>query len=146
MAENTSLTFLMKGSGTGTLTWTKLVDIKSYPDNKQARPTLDATTLSDTAKKYIFDIDDPGSSGMDFTCNYDATNYATILAMEGTETDLAIWLGGTVSDGVATPTGSSGKFVGKGYVTVRLSGGQVSAVREMIVNVAPTKIFEKASS
>lgn len=32
MAISSYKAFLMKGTGTGTLTWTKLVDIKDFPD------------------------------------------------------------------------------------------------------------------
>lgn len=134
-ATSTYKTFLMKGSTSGgSTTWEKLVDIKSYPDLGGAPELLETTTLSDKMRTNILGIQ--GNDSMEFTCNYDKTDYTAIAALEGTEQELAVWFGGTESNGEVTPTGSEGKFSFKGYVSVHANGGEVNAVREMTVTVA----------
>lgn len=134
-ATSTYKTFLMKGSTSGSsTTWEKLVDIKSYPDLGGSPELLETTTLSDKMRTNILGIQ--GNDSMEFTCNYDKTDYTTITALEGTEQELAVWFGGTESNGEVTPTGSEGKFSFKGYVSVYANGGEVNAVREMTVTVA----------
>lgn len=139
MAISTYKTFLMKGTGTGTLTYSKLIDIKDYAGLEAEPEMLDATTLSDGRRKMIPGIDD-ASDGMTFTCNYSAEDYATIKALDdGTELDFGIWFGGTEgADGTVTPTGSDGKFTFKGTISVRKSDGGVNEVSDMVVTIYTT--------
>ena len=134
MAVNTWKTFLMQGTGSP-LTWAKLLDIIDYPE-EGAPNGIDVTTLTDGEHHYIPDIKDGGQQT--YTANYSATDYAAIKALEGTEHDLAIWFGGTVSGGVVTPDGSEGKWTFKGYVVVTRNGGGVGEARQMTVTVYPT--------
>lgn len=131
---STYKSFLMKGTGTGEITWAKLVDIKSYPDMGGSPELLETTTLSDGMQTNIFGIQQNDTK--EFTCNYVKSAYSTIKGLEGTELDLAVWFGGTESNGVVTPTGDDGKISFKGYVSVYINGGEVNAVREMTVSVA----------
>lgn len=141
MATSTYKTFLMYKSGSAS-SYSKLVDIKDYPDMGEAPDMLETTTLSDGMRIYIPGLKDAGS-GLAFTANYDEADYGTIEALADTECDFSLWLGGTVdSAGVATPTGSDGKFDFKGYATVRLLGKGVSDVREMEVNIAPSTVID----
>lgn len=138
MATLTKKTFLMKGTTSGsTTTYSKLVDIKDYPDMKQTPDAVQTTTLTDLMHTYIPGLDDPGGA-MPFTANYSEADYAALEALKDIECDLALWLGGTEANGVATPTGSDGKFEFKGYVTVRLVGKGVGEVREMEIAVMPS--------
>ena len=139
MAISSYKTFLMKGTGTGTITWSKLIDIKDYPDIGGDPETLETTTLSDAAQTFILGIQSQES--MSFTCNYTKTDYDTLKALEGTELDLAIWFGATVSGGVATPDGSDGKFKFKGQVSVHITGKGVNEVREMTLAVVPSSVI-----
>jgi len=141
---NTFQTYLMHGTGSGTTTWEKLVDIKDIPDLQQTPPTLDATTLSDPARSYIFDIEDPGGT-LEFTANYTKADYEKVKALEGTVQKLSVWFGASEANGVFTPSGDDGKFDFEGYVSVRKSAASVSAVQEMVVSVAPLKMPEIAS-
>lgn len=131
--------FLMKGSGTGTVTYSKLVDIKSFPDIGDPPEMLDITTLSDGARRYIMGIQE--TNALEFTANYTQTDYQTLAALDGVETDFAIWFGATVANGVATPTGSDGKFSFKGYLSVRPTGGGVNEVVDMGITIAPSSII-----
>ena len=143
-ARSTFQTYLMK-KGTGqSATYSKLIDIKEFPDLGKAPETLETTTLSDPAKTYIEGLKDPGQ--LSFPCNYDATEYASIKVLAGTECDLAVWFGATESNGVYTPSGSSGKFEFKGYVDVFVKGAGSNSVVEMEVVVTVTTDIVKASS
>lgn len=144
MAISTYKVSLMKGSGTGTLTWAKLVDIKDFSDLGGEPEMLDTTTLSNGSRTYIPGIQENEALG--FTCNYTSSDFATLKGLEGTETNFAVWFGGTVSGGVVTPTGSDGKFEFKGYLTVYVEGGGVNEVVNMHVSIAPTTDIVKASS
>ena len=143
MATNTSLSFLMYKAST---TYTKLVDIKSYPNIMGEREALETTTLSNTARTYIPGIVQSSDGNLAFPANYDEDDFATVAALEGTEQDLAIWFGGTVSGSTVTPTGSEGKFEFKGFVSAGIVGKGVNEVREMEVRVTPTTEITVASS
>ncbi len=138
-ATSTYKSFLMKGTGSGTLTWAKLVDIKSFPDLGSAPELLETTTLSDGMKTFILGLQN--NEAMSFEANYDKTDFAALKALEGSDLALAVWFGATVSDGVPTPTGSEGKFTFKGQLSVYVNGGGVNEVRNMTITVAPSTVI-----
>ena len=133
MASSTYKTFLMKK---GTTNYEKLVDIKDFPDLGGAPEMIETTTLSDSMQTYIEGI--MSSDALEFTINYDLATYETLLALKGTETEFAVWFGGTESNGVVTPDGSEGKFAFKGYLSARVVGKGVNEVKEAIVSIAPS--------
>lgn len=134
MAISTIGVYLMKkGSGD---TWSKLVDVKSIPDLVSPPESLDTTTLSNTARTFIPGLKD--TQALEFTANYTKTDFETLAALEGTETEFAVWFGHTVTTGVATPTGADGKFAFKGYLTPGVSGADVNAVVDMTITIMPT--------
>ena len=137
MAISTYKIFLMKGSTSGgTTTWSKLIDIKDFPDLGGSPELLETTTLSDKMQTYI-----PGIQKLDaleFTANYTKADYTTLKALEGTEGDYAVWFGGTEEGGVLTPSGSDGKFKFKGAVSVYAVGGGVNEVVDMKITIAPS--------
>ena len=79
MAISTYKTFLMcdkEGKGT----YTKLIDIKEFPDLGGAPEMLETTTLSDKMQTYI-----PGIQSLDsleFTANYTLEDYKALVAMQ----------------------------------------------------------------
>lgn len=137
MAINTYKTALMKKDSSD---YKKLVDIKDYPDLGGTPEMLETTTLSDKAQTFIPGID--SSDALEFTANYTKEDYEALLALKGQELDLAVWFGGTEEAGVFTPTGVDGKFAFKGYVSVVPTGGDVNAVREMSISIAPSSTIE----
>lgn len=139
MAISTYQTYLMYGTGTGTIAWTKLYDIKDVPDLVGLPEQIEVTTLSDPEREYIPGIRD--NEQKTFTANYDAAGYDTLVALEGQELDLAVWFGAD-SDGV-TPDGHDGKFVGKGYVNIGKPGGGVNEAHDMQIVCTMTKGFTK---
>ena len=140
MAISTYRSYLMcKNSST----WEKLIDIKSFPDLGGAPELLETTTLSDGGQTYIPGIE--SRDAMEFECNYTKEDYDKVKAMEGTEGDFSIWLGGTVANGVATPTGSDGKYNFKGYPSVYINGGGVNEVVKMTVSIAPSSAITSSA-
>lgn len=134
MAISTYKIFLMvKGSND---TYSKLIDIKDFPDLGGAPEMLETTTLSDNMQTYI-----PGIQSLDaleFTANYTKADFTSLKAMEGSEKDFAVWFGGTESGGVLTPDGTDGKFEFKGQLSVFPVGGGVNEVVDMTITIAPS--------
>lgn len=133
MAISTYKSFLMVKESDA---WTKLIDIKDFPDLGGAPEMLETTTLSDGMQTYI-----PGIQSLDaleFTCNYTKADYTKLKEMEGVEKEFAVWLGGTVTGAVATPTGSEGKFEFSGQLSAYVVGGGVNEVVDMTVSIAPS--------
>lgn len=144
MAFNSFKSYLMKGSGTGTITYSKLVDIKSFPDLGDTPEFIDATTLSDPQEWGVAGIVKSGNA-LEFTCNYDEEAYETINALSETDTPFAIWLGASQSAGVYTPDGSNGKFEFTGYAFAIKSGAGVNEVQEMKVSIIPSSPVKKVA-
>ncbi len=143
MAISTYKVFLMKKGSGQSATYSKLVDIKEFPDLGGSPELLETTTLSDGAQTYIHGIQ--SQEALEFTANYTKADYTTLKALDGTECEFAVWFGATVSAGVATPTGSDGKFEFKGYLSVSVSGGGVNEVVDMTISIAPTTVISLAS-
>ena len=143
MAISTYKVFLMKKAASGG-TYAKLVDIKDFPDLGGAPEMLETTTLSDGMQTYIPGIQ--SLEALEFTANYDKEDYATLAAMKETETEFAVWFGGTESDGTVTPTGSEGKFEFKGKLNVFVVGGGVNEVVDMTITIAPSTPITVAST
>ena len=139
MAINTYGSYLMHSTD-GT-TYTKLIDIKDYPDMIEAPEQLDATTLSDPMRVYIPGIKDAGGA-IEFTANYAAADFAAVQALEGTEGYFAVWFG----ENAGTPDGSQGKFSFKGYPYASKSGGGVNEVSDMKVGIIPSTEITFAAS
>lgn len=138
MAINTYASYLMyKSSGS----YTKLVDIKDYPDLISPPDNLDATSLSDDQRVYIPGIKD-NAGNLEFTANYTATDFSTVQGLEGTELDLAVWFG----EASGTPDGHNGKFSFKGYVYASKKGAGVNEVSEMTIGVIPSTVITFAAS
>jgi len=137
MAISTYKTFLMK-KGEGT-TWTKLIDIKDFPDLGGEPETLETTTLSDGMTTYIPGIQ--STSALSFTANYTKADFTSLKALAGQQNDYAVWIGGTESDGTVTPTGTDGKFSFKGELSVYAAGGGVNEVVNMKITIVPSTVI-----
>lgn len=138
MAISSYKVFLMKGTGS-TPTYEKLIDIKDFPDLGGAPEMLETTTLSDGSQTYILGIQK--LEALEFTANYTKTDYETLAALVGTDTDYAVWFGATEAGGVITPDGADGKFAFKGQLSVYVEGGGVNEVVDMIITIAPSTVI-----
>lgn len=134
MAISTFKVFLMKKKTTND--WEKLIDIKSFPDLGGAPETLETTTLSDPMQTYTLGIQ--SLDALEFEANYTLDEYKALKALEGVTNDYAVWLGGTETGGVITPTGVNGKYKFKGQLSVFPSGGGVNEVVGMTITIAPS--------
>lgn len=144
MAISSYKVFLMKRTSS---TYSKLVDIKDFPDLGSDPESLDTTTLSDYMHTYIPGIKDTGGA-LTFTCNYDLTDYKALLELEESEEEYAVWFGGSENETthVVTPTGSNGKWTFKGTLSVYPLGKGVNEVVEMQVSIMPSTVVAFDSS
>ena len=140
MAISTYKVYLMKGvTSDNTTTYSKLIDIKEFPDIGGDPEMLETTTLSDKMQTFILGIQ--SNEGLSFTANYTKTDFNTLKGLEGQDNDYAIWFGASESGGSVTPDGSNGKFSFKGELSVHVNGGGVNEVVEMTVTIAPTTVI-----
>lgn len=137
MAISTYKVFLMK-KGEGS-TYTKLIDIKDFPDLGGSPELLETTTLSDKMQTYIPGIQ--SNDALEFTTNYTKADYTTLAALADTEEDYAVWFGGMEAEGVVTPDGSNGKFSFKGKLSVHVNGGGVNEVVDMTITITPSTVI-----
>lgn len=140
MAISTYKIFLMMKKDDA---YSKLVDIKDFPDLGGAPEMLETTTLSDSMQTYI-----PGIQNLDaleFTANYTKEDFAALKALEGTEYEFAVWFGGTEAANVLTPTGDDGKFTFNGQLSVFPVGGGVNEVVDMTITIAPSTVITVAT-
>lgn len=113
--------------------YTKLCDVKDFPDLGGAPEMLETTTLSDAAQTYISGIQ--SMSALEFTANYDDTVYDTLKALTGTK-KFGIHFG---------TAGADGKFNFDGQLAVWVVGGGVNAVVDMKISIAPSTVITKAA-
>ncbi len=118
MAHSTFNTKLMVG--------TTEYAIKNFPEILAKRSSIDVTTLSDDAKKYIPGIRQTPDS-FDFLANYDAAEYEALNGLT-TEQDCKLIFG----DG-------SG-FTWKGGVSASISSGEVDNPLNMTISVVPSTV------
>lgn len=119
------ITLMHKASGENT--YTKLVDIKDFPDLGGAPEMLETTTLSDSMQTHI-----PGIQSLDaleFTANYTLADFKKIKALAGTDTAFAVWFG---------TNGTDGKFEFNGQISAFPVGGGVNEVVDMTITIAPS--------
>ena len=135
MAISTYKVFLMH-KGSSESAYSKLIDIKEFPDLGGDPEMLETTTLSDKMQTYIAGIQ--SLDGLSFTANYDMTNFKALKALEGKNEKYAVWFGGTESNNVLTPTGSDGKFSFDGQLTAYPTGGGVNEVVDIGITIAPS--------
>lgn len=136
MAVSTYKIFLMQKE---TSTWSKVIDIKEFPDLGGAPEMLETTTLSDKMQTYI-----PGIQSLDsleFTANYTLEDYKKLKQMEGSDKEFAVWFGGTESGDTVTPTGTDGKFKFNGQLFVYANGGGTNEVVGMTITIAPSTVI-----
>lgn len=139
MAISTYKVFLMQKAASGE-TWSKLIDIKDFPNLGGDPEMLDTTTLSDKMKTSIMGIQ--SNDGLTFNANYTLEDFKKLKALEGKKGNYAVWFGGTESSGVVTPDGSNGKFSFEGELSAYVTGGGVNEVVGMSVTLAPSSPIE----
>lgn len=139
MAISTYKVFLMHAKDSGE-TYSKLVDIKEFPDLGGEPEMLETTTLSDKMQTYITGIQ--SMDALTFTANYTLDTYKELKKLEGKSEKYAVWMGGTEGvGGAVTPTGTDGKFKFDGQLSVFANGGGVNEVVNMTISIAPSSVI-----
>lgn len=130
----TAGTFLMYKATPEAVTYTELCKITSYPDFGSAPSKIDITDLSDLEmKRNMLGLQE--APDLTFECNYNETDYAKIIALNG-EYDFAVHFG---TDGA-----NGGKLTWKGGITAYINGGGVDEVRKMTVIISASTAIAKA--
>ncbi len=119
-------TFLLSKSGS---TYSILYPIKDYSDLGGAPESIDVTTLSDHVRHSVPGLQD--TDNVEFTSNYDKTDFQAGKELEGNEGTYAVAFGSSAANKV----GSEGVFEFNGYLTVAVSGGGVNDAREMVTTI-----------
>ena len=141
---STFQTYLMYRTTTSG-TYSKLIDITSFPDLVPPKERIDITSLSDYMRTYINGIGD--TSEMSFGANYTPENYAAVNALEGHQYDYAVWFGASSTNGEAgTEDGHMGKFSWTGDISAGISGGGVNEAVGMTINCTPATVITFSST
>lgn len=135
MAISTYKVFLMH-KGSSESSYSKLIDIKEFPDLGGDPEMLETTTLSDKMQTFIAGIQ--SMDAMQFTANYTLSEHKELQKLNGKTESYAVWFGGTESGGTLTPTGSDGKFKFDGQLTCYPNGGGVNEVINLTISIAPS--------
>ena len=131
----------MKGTGTGTITYSKLVCVSEIPDLGAVPEQIDVTTLCDEMRHYIPGVQDTGA--LEFKAFYTPEDYTTLSALKGVDTPYAVWFGAG-SNG--QPDGHNGKFSFSGDLRVTVDGGGVNDPVTMTVTIFPSTDITFAAS
>lgn len=116
-------------------TYTKLVDIKDYPDLGGEPEVIETTTLSDKQQTNILGVE--AMDTLAFTANYDKESMTKLDALENGEWDLAVWFTTNGLSTVPTETDADeGAFTFKGQVRAYPLGKGVNEVREIQISVS----------
>ena len=138
-ARSSYKTFLMYKPSASSA-YTKLVDIKNFPDLGGAPEQLETTTTSDHAQTFINGIQ--SIDALTFETNYNLTAYKALKDLEGATYSFAVWFGGTGEGETLTPTGADGKWNFDGELSVYVNGAGVNEVVNMTVTIAPSTPIE----
>lgn len=138
MSISTFKVFLMHK--TPEAAYTKLIDIKEFPNLGGDPEMLETTTLSDKMQTYIAGIQ--SLEGLNFKANYDKADFTRLKALEGKQESFAVWFGGEETGGTLTPTGENGKFSFEGELSVYPVGGGVNEVVDMAISIAPSTVIK----
>lgn len=111
--------------------YSKLIDIKEFPDLGSAPGTVDVTTLSDHMKKYLAGLVDTGQ--LEFKANYDKTDFTTVNALVGKTGYFGIQFG---------KSGEDGTFTFQGQPNVIVNGAGTESAVDMTVTVTVSSEIE----
>ena len=134
--------FMYRSTTNGT--FTKVIDITSFPDLIPPKERIDTTTLSDYMRTYIMGIGDTGEFSLG--ANYTPANYASIVALQGHQYEYAIWFGASGTPGNEIPDGHNGKFTWQGEISAGVSGGGVNEAVGMTISATPSTVVVFSST
>jgi len=135
---STYQTYLMYRTSTAD-SFTRVIDITSFPDLVPPKDRIDITSLSDYMRTYINGIGD--TSEFQFGANYTPDNYNTVTNLENHQYEYSVWFGASGSQGSETPDGHNGKFTWTGDISAGISGGGVNEAVGMTINCTPATVI-----
>lgn len=118
-------------AGTDKSSLAQLCKIKSYPDLGGTPEQLETTDLEDTMQTFVDGVQ--SVDAMEFTANYTKESYESVLESAGTEQKYQLEFGNAGADGIFSWTGTH---------SVRVTGGEVNGVREMVITCTPSSKIE----
>lgn len=144
MPRSTFGVFLMRDSGSGTSSWGKVCDIKSFPDLGGEPENIEVTTTSDYMRKFIGGLEN--TSSLQFTANYDSSVYSTLSSLEGKNEKYAVWMGFSGSKTSPSPDGHDGKFAFEGELYQYVTGGGIGEPVNINISILPTTVITFSAS
>lgn len=146
MAISTYNTFLQYKTGSsGAETWTKVCDIKEFPDLGGTPETLETTTMTNAMQTFIMGLQ--SNDALEFTANYTPTDFAAAQAISGVQKTFRLAFGSDANINVSdadpdsTDVGDMGTFEFDGQLSVRVNGASVNEVVEMTIAIIPNSTF-----
>lgn len=124
-AVSTINTVLKAGEAKASLA--QLCKIKSYPDLGGAPEQLESTDLEDDTQTFVEGVQSLDS--MEFTANYTKDAYDAVAESAGKEQKYQLEFGESGVDGI---------FSWSGTHSVRVTGGEVNGIREMVITCTPS--------
>ena len=118
-------------AGTAKSSLAQLCKIKSYPDLGGAPEQLETTDLEDDSQTFVDGVQSRDT--VEFTANYTKESFDAVKAKEGIEQKYQLEFGEAGEDGIFSWTGTH---------SVRVTGGEVNGVREMVITCTPSSKIE----
>lgn len=134
MGKSTIGTQLLSKGGSETA-YSKICNIKTYPDLGGAPDTLETTDLEDTHQTFCLGVQ--SQDNMEFTANYTLAAYKAAVAVAGTQRDFQLKMGNNGEDGI---------FEWSGVLSVHVTGGDVNSVREMVISIVPNSAVTETTT
>ena len=132
--QSTTMHTYLGYAATGTA-YTKLVDIKDFPDLGGEPDQVETTTLSNEKQTFLLGVQ--SMSSMTFAANYVPEQYDELEALaDGTIHKFCLSFG---------ETGEYGIFTWEGQLSVWVTGGGVNAAREMTISISAATEVKKDS-
>ena len=101
-------------------------NIKSYPDLFGTPDLIEITDEEDTIQKFVPGV--KSADSMEFTMNYLPRFFKLLKAKEGVDCNFELRFG---------EGGKDGNYAWTGQLSIRISGGEVNAPRDMVLTVFP---------
>lgn len=121
-------------------TFTKLIDIKDFPDIGGTPEMLDCTTTSDATQCFINGIQMLDNNGLEFTANYTKDNYNKVKGKDKTAGWYAVVFAGeeTTSGSDTTITNKEGAFYFEGTLVAYPKGAAVNSIVDLAISIVPS--------
>ena len=115
-------------------TYSKVCDIKSFPDLGGKPEKLPSTTLSNGMGTGVNGIEDVGE--LNFTANYTLDDYKKLDALEGKEATFGVWFAHEGMTEISPENAVDGRFEWNGVLHCFVTGKGVNEVKEISIIIS----------